>query len=125
MSILSARRWRSSLPFVMQPAPPHVGLDAVGRGGADRRVVAVADGEIVLHQPAEAVEGECHAIDRLAVRGLDGDGQAVLDDRQMKPIGPPVVAERREVVLLEQIEDGDGPLMFHLRAAANHRVLVE
>src|SRR4051812_17507214 len=36
--------------FVMQRAAAHVDrLDAIGRGGADRLVVAVADHEIILH----------------------------------------------------------------------------
>src|SRR4029078_11893608 len=40
--------------FVMQAAPSHVdGLDARGRRGLDRLVVALAHQEIILHQPAE------------------------------------------------------------------------
>src|SRR5437867_68400 len=40
--------------FVMDTAPAHVDrLDLVGRSRADRLVVAVADHEIILHNPTE------------------------------------------------------------------------
>src|SRR5215813_11073971 len=43
--------------FVVQRAPAHVDrLDALGGGGADRSVIAVADHEIILHDPPQRRE---------------------------------------------------------------------
>src|SRR5947209_199832 len=40
--------------FGVERSPTHVErLDALGSGGADRRVIAVADHEVVLHDPPQ------------------------------------------------------------------------
>ena len=63
-----SRSIRMSRALVVQAAPAHVDrLDAVGRRGADRRVVAVADQEIVLHDPPQRREREQVRHHRLAV----------------------------------------------------------
>src|SRR5581483_3364437 len=74
--------------FVVQAAPAHVDrLDLRRRGGADRAVVAVADLEIILHDPAERRERQDEAVE-VAIPGVaDIDDQAILLDAEAQMIG--------------------------------------
>ena len=67
--------------FVMDAAAAHVdGLDLVRRRGADRLVIAVADHEIVLHDPAERRQRQQMRHHRRAVLAADVEHQPVAGD---------------------------------------------
>ena len=67
---------------------------------------------------------------RCAITGLpfgepDVEHQPVLRHAEMQRVGPAVVADRRERVLLDQIVDRDRALVLDVGAGAADRVLVE
>ena len=91
------------------------------RRGADRRVVAFADREIVLHDPPERRERQEMRHDRRAVRVAGCRARGGCRRCEMQRIGPAVVADRREGVLLDQIVDRDRALVLQVGAAAADR----
>src|SRR5579871_636595 len=112
--------------FVVQRAPAHVErFDAVRRRGADRRVIAVADREIVLHDAAERRQRQHMGDDRRAVGGADVEHQAIARNAELQCVGALVVAGRLELVLGQQIVDGDRALVLDVAARAPDRGLIE
>ncbi len=112
--------------FVVQPAPAHVErLDAVGRGGADRLVVAVADHVVVLHEPPQRRERQQMRDHRRAVLAADVEHQPAAGDAQVEREGPLLRALRREAVLLDEVVDRDRALVLDVRVRAPDRALVE
>jgi hypothetical protein len=101
--------------LVMQPAARHVErLDAIRRRGADRRVIAVADGVIVLDQPSQRREREEMRNDRRTVGTPDVEHQAASGDAQMQRKRALVTGNRRKGVLLEEIVNRHCALMLHV-----------
>ena len=92
--------------FVMQAAPAHIdGLDLRRRRGLDCRVVALADGEIVLHHAAEWSQRQHHLADRrIATLPADIEDQAAFFDREMQVVGPARTAVGDEPVFLDQVK---------------------
>jgi hypothetical protein len=112
--------------FVVQAAPAHVDrLDLARRRGADRLVVAVADQEIVLHDAAQRREREQMRHQRRAVLAPDVEHQPVLADRKMQHVGPAVVIDRRERIVLDQVVDRDRALVLDVRAGAPDGAFVQ
>src|SRR5690606_14178341 len=120
-----AQQFRS---LVVDAAPRHVdGLDLRRRRALDGLVVAVADLEIVLHDPAEGRERQDDLAERRCLFVADVEDQAVLLDGEHELERPLVVggAHRGEDVLLDQVEDRDLALMLDIRRPAHHAALVE
>src|SRR5262245_21704723 len=63
--------------------------------------------------------------DRGLVGGAHLEHEAVAHHREMQPVRPALVADRRERVLLEQVVDRDRALVLDVGARAPDRVLVE
>ena len=110
----------------MNAAAAHIdSFDLVGRGGADRLIVAVADHEVVLHDAAERRQRQkMHHAGR-AVLPLDVEHQAIAGDADMQGIRTAEVALRHEQVLLDQIVDRDRALMLDVRPRPPDRFLIE
>ena len=62
---------------------------------------------------------------RLAAGIADGEHQPVVGQRELERVGAGIVRLEREAVLLEQVENGDLPLMLDLGIVAADRSLVE
>ena len=106
----------------MQRAAAHVErLDAVRRRGADGRVVAVADGEVVLDDAAERREREQMRDHRRAVGFADVEDEAVAADADRERVGPAVMVERTKAVVLDQIVDRDRALVLDVAVRAADR----
>ena len=100
--------------LVVEAAAGHVdGFDLVGRGGLDGVVIAVADAEIVADQAAERGQRQIVRGDRLVGVGVAHvEHDVIADDRDVQRIGPLRLDPGRvELVVLDQIVDGDAPLM--------------
>ena len=101
----------------MKRPPRHIErFDAIWRGTADRGVVAVADGEIVLHDAAEWRQRKKMSNHRRAVGEPDIENEPVAVDAKIKRVRTTLVADRPEGILLDQIVDRDGTLMLDVRA---------
>src|SRR5579863_6064532 len=112
--------------LVVQGAAAHVErLDAVRRRGADRRVVAVADHEIILHDPAERRQREEMRDYRRTVALADIEHQPAAVDAEIERIRPTIVTHRAEAVLFDQIIDGDRALMLDVGARSPDRGFIE
>src|SRR5262249_190789 len=83
--------------LVVQTTAGHVDrLDARRRRGADRRVIAVADQEVVLNDTLEGREREQMRDHRLAVLSTDVEDQAVVLQSNRERIGPAFVTDGGE-----------------------------
>ena len=71
-----------------------------GVARADRRVIAVADHEIVLHDAAERRQREKVRDHRRAVGEADVEDEAVAVDAEIEGIRPAVMAVRAETSFL-------------------------
>src|SRR5712671_1582455 len=112
--------------LVVQRAPAHVDrLDARRARRADRLKVALAHQEIVLDDAAEGRERQEQPLDRRLVGRADIEDQPVLLGAEMQMERPFCGRDRREAVLLEQIEDGDRALVLDVGIAAHDAALVE
>src|SRR5262245_38287317 len=112
--------------LVMQGAAAHVErLDALGRCGADRRVIAVADQEIVLHDPAQRRQRQMMRNDQRVVRAPDVEHQAVSRNAQMQLEGPAWTALRHKRILLQKVVDRDRTFMLDVGTGAADRILVQ
>src|SRR5579883_1459508 len=112
--------------FVMQGAAPHIErLDTVRRRRADRRVIAVADHEIVLHDAAKRRQREQVRNYRGAVGLPDIEHETIAADAERQRVRAAVVARRPEAVLLKQVVDRDRALVLHIGIGAADRGFVE
>ena len=121
-----SRSMQDARAFVVQAAPAHVDrLDLVGRRGADRRVIAVADHEVVLHDALNGVSESRCAITGLPSSRRMSNTSRLSVDAEMQRVRPAVVADRRERIVLEQIVDRDRALVLDVGTGAADRSLVE
>src|SRR5262249_29740561 len=74
---------------------------------------------------AKGTKREHDLADRLLDFAANVEYQAALLDAQVQTVRPAVGARRREAVFLDQVENGDRPLMLDLQTATNDRALVE
>src|SRR6516162_434912 len=112
--------------LVVQRTPAHVDrLDLREAGTPDCLVIALADHEVIPDDPAKRGERQDDYLARSVRHRTHLDAQPVLLDRQMEMIRPGASGGRLEMVLLQEIEDRDRPLMLDIGAAADDRVLVE
>ena len=112
--------------FVMEAAAAHIeGFDPRRARSLDRRVIAFAVHEIILHGLAEQPERQRHFFERLIIRVADIEDQPVVFGADMQMIGAGEAARGRKVIVLQQIEDRHRPLMLDIGIAADHAVLVE
>src|SRR5438874_6087456 len=112
--------------FVVDAAAAHVDrLDLVGRGGADRLVVAVADHEIILHDPPEWRQRQQLRHHGRAVLAADVEHQPVACYREVQRERALARPFRREQILLDQIVDRNRPLMLDIGPGTPDRFLVE
>src|SRR5712672_1900615 len=89
--------------FVVQRTAAHIDrLDAIGRGSADGLVIAVADHEIVLHDPPQRRQRQQMGHHRRIVGIADVEHQAVAGDAQVELEGPARLAFRRDRILVER-----------------------
>ena len=111
--------------FVVQGAAGHVDrLDAPGAVAAHRFEIGIADREIVADRAAEAGEADA---DRARgspppVAQLDREPASSTRRRDAER---PVMAGDVEMIALEQVEDGDSPLLLDVGVAPEDRALVE
>ena len=111
--------------FVVQGAAAHVErLDAVGRRGADRRVIAVAHRVIVLHHAPQRREREKMRHHRRAVGATDIESKARAGNAQVQRERSLLVVRGKGVVL-EQIVDGDRTLVLDVGIGAADGRFVE
>src|SRR5712691_5275873 len=88
--------------LVVKAAAAHVDrLDLRRRFGANRRIVALAHGEVVLHHAPEGREREKMGDDRHAVRFRHLEDEPPVGDRDLERVGPAVVAHGGEAVLFQ------------------------
>src|SRR5580692_9694419 len=86
--------------LVVQPPAAHIErFDAIRRRGADRGVIAVADGEVVLDDLAERHQRQHVGDHRRAVGQADVEHQAVAAQAEMQRVGAAVVADGTEFVV--------------------------
>jgi len=106
--------------FVVQAAPAHVDrLDLPRAGRADGLIIALADEKIILHDAPEGREGEHVGDHGFTVLPLHREHEARIGERDLQPVGPTHgVSDWLEAVFLDQIENGDGTLMFDIRGSA-------
>ncbi|ENN87541.1 hypothetical protein RHSP_44317 [Rhizobium freirei PRF 81] len=108
----------------MNAAPTHVDrLDAAGGGGADRLIIALADHEVVLHDPAEWRQRQDMRGDHAAVFDANVENELLVDQRQVEQIGAAFMPNGLKAVFLDQIEDGDGALMLDIGRRTADRVV--
>src|SRR5690625_3971846 len=70
--------------FIVQGAPAHVDrLDAGGTGSLDGLKVALADHEVILHDPPERLQSEGYALEELFAGFI-----AHLQDQALNPLHP-------------------------------------
>src|SRR5262249_57119961 len=100
-------------------------LDLAWRRSTDRLVIALANKEIVLHEPTKRREREMMGNDRLLVLGADIEDEPVASKLKPEAIGSPLMTDGRERVFLHQIVDCDGALVFDVAVARPDAVLVE
>ena len=111
--------------LVVEAAAGHVDrLDAAGAVAAHGFEIGIADREIVADRAAEAGEPDADDAQVRAGRIGQEDGEPALLDSQGDAVGA-VMAERVEMILLEQVEDRDPPLLLDVGIAAQDRALVE
>lgn len=116
--------------FVMNAAPRHIdGLDLLRGSFADCLIIAVANREIIADRAAEAAQRQNERFQRLTVRAADVEYQTTFIDRQVQFIGPGIIiriiAVRREMIFLDQVEDRDPPFLFDVGVAPEDRRFVE
>src|SRR5688572_8714774 len=105
--------------LVVEPTPAHVdGLDLREAGGLDGREIAFADVEILLDDAAERRQRQDELVDFLLAGVADIEHQLVVGHRQDQMIRPRMVDRGRELVLFDQVEDGDRPLLLRFRRLA-------
>ena len=114
----------------MNAAPRHVDrLDLRSRGLANRLIIAVADGEIVADRTAEAREAQHQLFHRVATFLRDGERQPPVlhGEGQIVRAHRPAFhrAQRLEAVFLDQIENGDAPLLLDIGIAPDDRIFVQ
>jgi hypothetical protein len=107
-----------------QGATPHVqGLDLLGRGAADRLIVALADHEIVLDEGPERAERQHVA--SLIARTFDIQNKPVLGQAHLQVIGSAVRPLRCETIGLQEIEDRDLALLLLVARSRGERSVVD
>jgi len=103
----------------VEPAPAHVDrLDLIGARGANGRVVAVADQEIVLDDAPQRAERQVMRDHWRAIGKLDVEHQPVAGDRQRKFVRPTLVTAGMERIVFQQVVDRDRTLMFDVGVGA-------
>src|SRR4029079_14237974 len=112
--------------FVVNTAPPHVdSLDLRGRLGLDRLIIALADEEVVLHQPAEGRKRQHHVLDRCAIGITDGEHKAIVGEGEMQRVRAAIMAFERKGIALEEIENRDLAFVLDLGVVTADRGLIE
>src|SRR6266404_750821 len=112
--------------LVVETAPPHVyGFDLHRAGALDRREIALANQEVVLDDAAEWRQRQDDPLAGDVVGAADIEDQPVVLDAESEMERPIIAGDRREAVLLQQVEDGDRALVLDIGIAAHHRLLVE
>ncbi len=100
-----------------------------GRRLADRLDIGFEDREIVLDRPPEAGEAENERFERAVVGAADVDGEPAFLDAEEDLVGSGIAvvmaADRREAVVLDEVVDGDPPLLLDIGIAPDDRLLVE
>src|SRR5579862_3486884 len=110
----------------MNGAAAHVDrLDLVGRGGADRLIIAVANEEVVFDDAAQRRQRQKMCYHGRAVGERDGEGKAIAVDAQMQCVRPAVVANRRETVALEQVKDRYRAFVLDIFVSATDGCFIE
>src|SRR5262249_38064133 len=99
--------------------------DAVGRRGANCRVIAVTDRVIVLHDSAQRREREKVSDHRRAVRAPDVEHEARSANAQMQRKRTLVVAVRGKGIVFAQIIDRDGRLVLDVGIRPADGIFVE
>src|SRR5215217_152201 len=119
-------RLKQRRAFVVQAAPAHIeGLDLPGRRVADGLVVALADHEVVADHAPERGQRQQVDLVETALRPGDVQGQPVLGQGNLQIIGPVRRALGLEVVVLDQVEDGDLPLLLLVARDRREGILVD
>ena len=107
--------------FVVNTAPAHVdSLDTVRRCRLDGLVIALADHEVVFHDPPEGRQRENMGGNRVAVFKGDIEDESFLGNGERQLVGAAVMPDRLEMIFLQQVENGDCALVFDIgRGAAD------
>src|SRR5262245_9649298 len=80
-------------PFVVKAAARHVdSLDLTRRRVADRVVVALADHEIILDDPAERRHRQAEHDHPLVALGVNVENETSLGSRELEPVGSKIMA---------------------------------
>jgi len=110
---------------IVEAAAGHVDrLDAAGAVAAHRLEVGIADREIVADRPAEAGEPDPDRVERIALGIGHHDREPPFLDPQRDPERP-FLADHVEMVLLEQVEDRDPPLLLDIGVALQDGAFIQ
>ena len=104
-------------------------LDLLCGRGPDCREIAVADREIVFYGTTEATKTQDQRLKQLLILGVNVDRKASLLHSQLNAKGPGIIlrigSQRLEMILLEQVEDGDASLLLDIGIAPDDRLVIE
>src|SRR3546814_10334767 len=104
-------------------------FDLLRRCLPDRLIIAVKDGKIIADGAAEAAKPQHHGFKELTVFPRDADSEPSLFHAKGHLIGPFVTvsmfALRREMVFLQQVENGNPAFLLNISIAPDDGLLVE
>ena len=114
----------------MHPAPRHIdGFDLGSTRLADSLIVAVADREIVFHDPAKPTKPQNEHLERAVVIPPDIEDQPPLFNADLQIIRPGIaiteITKRLENIIFDQIENCHTPFLLDIGVAPEYRCLVE